>query len=105
MAAGLQTFSSNIYSRVCFGGMFQGRDWPVVFEKVMSAVCPRAGYGCTVATVYYEYRVGGENYAAAFERPFLWHDSGVEHAAKFTKGTKFKVRVKPEDPSKAGPCD
>jgi hypothetical protein len=85
-------------------GLIRSHGWPTETGTVMSATCQRAGYGCTVATVYYEYPVDGEILGAAFEKPFISHDSGVEYAAKFVKGTNFRVRLKPGDPSTSMPC-
>jgi hypothetical protein len=79
--------------------LLRSRGWPVVMGTVLSADCPQVSYGCTVASVYYEYPVAGENYGAIYEKPFILRDSGVEYAAKFLKGMNFKVRVKPGDPS------
>jgi hypothetical protein len=85
--------------------LLRSRDWPVAMGIVLSAECPRSWYGCTVASVYYEYPIAGEKYGAVYEKPFLSHDSGVEYAAQFVKGIDFKVRVKPEDPSTSVPSD
>jgi hypothetical protein len=79
--------------------LFRSRDWPVAIGTVLSADCPRASYGCTVATVYYEYIASGEKYGSAFEKPFVLHDSGQEYAAQFVKGMKFRVRFNPGNPS------
>src|SRR5271156_5234495 len=79
-------------------------DWVVVQGAVLSAECPHAGYGCTVATVYYEYIVGGQKYGAAFEKAFLVHDSGARFAGGFVKGAEFAVRVDPRDSPVTVPC-
>lgn len=81
--------------------LVRSRRWPIVKATVLSADCPRAGYGCTVATVYYEYVVNGEKYGNAFGKPFISHDSGQDYAARFVKGMDFKVRVKPNDAAKS----
>jgi len=85
--------------------LFRSRGWPVAMGAVLSADCPMASYGCTVATVYYEYPVAGENYGAAYEKPFISRDSAMEYTAQFVKGMNFKVRVKPKDPSTSVPFD
>jgi hypothetical protein len=85
--------------------LLRSRGWPVVVGSVLSADCPRSSYGCTVASVYYEYPVADEKCGAAYEKPFISHDSGVEFAAQFVKGMDFKVRVKPGDPSTSVSCD
>lgn len=91
--------------RICVRGvrLLCSRGWPVATATVLSAFCEPASYGCTVATVYYDYDVDGKRYGAAFDQPFISHDSGVEYAANFCKGTKLKVRVSPGDPSKSVP--
>src|ERR1700683_2563163 len=81
------------------------RDWPVVMGTVLSAECPHSSYGCTMASIYYEYPIAGEKYGAVYGKPFILHDSGVEYAAQFVKGVDFKVRVKPGDPSTSVPCN
>jgi Protein of unknown function (DUF3592) len=83
--------------------LIRSRRWPVVKAIVLSADCPRASFGCTVATVYYEYVINGEKYGDAFGKPFISHDSGQGYAARFAKGMDFKVRVKPNDPAKSIP--
>jgi len=64
-------------------------DWVVVRSTVLSAECPHAGYGCTVATVYYECVVGGEKYGAAFEKPSIVHDSGARFAVSLRKARRL----------------
>ena len=81
----------------------RSRSWPVAMGTVLSSDCPHAFYGCTVATVYYEYIVEGEKYGAACEKPFIWHDSGTEYADRFVKGVDFKLRLKPGDSSASVP--
>jgi hypothetical protein len=85
--------------------LLRSRDWPVAMGTVLSAECPRSSYGCTVASVYYEYPVAGEKYGAAYEKPFISPSSGEEYASQFVKGIDFKVRVKPGNPSTSVPCD
>jgi hypothetical protein len=79
--------------------LFRSRNWPVTRGTVLSADCPRASYGCTVATVYYDYIVGGKKYGDTFGKPFISHGSGQEYAAKFVKGMEFKLRFKQAKPS------
>jgi hypothetical protein len=83
--------------------LLRSRRWPVAKGTVLSADCPRALYGCTVVTVYYEYVVDGKKYGAAYEKPFIWHDSGAEYASQFAVGLELKVRMKPGDPSVSVP--
>jgi hypothetical protein len=73
------------------------RDWTVVRGTVFGAECPHAGYGCTVATAYYEYIAGGQKYGAAFEKAFVEYDSGTGFAGEFVKGAEFAVRVDPRN--------
>lgn len=81
--------------------VLRSRAWPFVQATVLSAECPRAGYGCTVATVYYEYIVEGQKYGAAFKKPFIVRGSGERFAGEFVKGAdlptagRFMVRVSP----------
>ena len=77
----------------------RSRNWPVITATISSADCPRAGYGCTVATVYYEYIVRGEKYGGTFEKPFISYESGAVYAAQFVKGADFKIRVRPHEPT------
>ena len=81
--------------------LVRSRDWAVVRGTVLSAECPHAGYGCTVATVYYEYIVGGKKYGAGFEKAFVEYDSGAQFAGGFVKGAEFAVCVGPRNPLQA----
>lgn len=47
--------------------LVRSRDWPVMRATVLSAECPHAGYGCTVAIIYYEYILGGQTRCEYFE--------------------------------------
>jgi hypothetical protein len=85
--------------------LLRSRNWPAAVGIVLRAECPRSSYGCTVASVYYEYPIAGKSIGAAYEKPFISHDSGMEYAAQFVKGVEFKVRVKPGDPSTSVPCN
>jgi|SRR5271156_6101543 hypothetical protein len=69
--------------------LVRSRDRPVVRATVLSAECPHAEYGCTVATVYYECVVGGEKYGAAFEKPSIVHDSGARFAVSLRKARRL----------------
>ena len=91
--------------RICFhaANLLRSRRWPIVKATVLSADCPNASYGCTVATVYYEYVVKGEKYGDAFGKPFISHESGEVYAAQFVKGMDFKVRVKLDMPTESVP--
>ena len=82
----------------------RSRDWPVVRATVLSAECSHAGYGCAVATVYYEYTVGGRKYGAAFEKAFAVYDAGAEFAGGLMKGSELAVRVDPHNHLVTVPC-
>lgn len=84
--------------------LVRSRDWPVIQATILSAECPRAGYGCTVATVYYEYIVEGQKYGADFEEPFIVGESGERFAGSFVKAADFAVRINPWDASVTVPC-
>jgi hypothetical protein len=73
--------------------------WRIVKAKVNDSTCPVATYGCHVAEVYYEYRVDGEIYTGADEKPFLFNYSGKDYIARFSPGTEINIRLKPSDPS------
>jgi hypothetical protein len=83
--------------------LLRSRNWPIVKATVLSAECPHASYGCTVATVYYEYAINSEKYGTAYEKPFISRDSGADYAAQFVKGMDLKVRVKPSNPTVSVP--
>ena len=51
--------------------------WPLIKGTVLSAACPNASYGCTIANVNYEYTVDGASYAGCYEKPFLVRASAV----------------------------
>lgn len=71
--------------------------WPVAKATVTSSACPRAGYGCDVAEVYYTYRVDGELYTGLNEKPFIVHNSGENYVRTFAPGADFTVRVNAKD--------
>lgn len=81
----------------------RSHNWSTVKATVLSADCPKTSYGCTVATVYYEYVVGGKKYGDMFEKPFILHVSGKDYADQLAKGMNFDVRVKPDDATKSVP--
>jgi len=83
--------------------LVRSRKWPIVKATVLSADCPHSLYGREVATVYYEYAINGEKYGDCFGKPFISEKSGKDYAALFVKGAQFKVRVKPNDPTKSVP--
>ena len=84
--------------------LIRSRRWPIVRATVVSADCPEPGWGCTVATLYYEYVVNGDKYGGTFEKAFIEHESGAECSALFAKGIGIKVHVKPSQPGKSIPA-
>ena len=83
--------------------LIRSRRWSIIKATVLSASCQPAGYGCTVAEVCYEYIVNGDRYGDMFGKPFIFSESGKDYASQFVKGMDFKVRVKPDDPTKSVP--
>jgi hypothetical protein len=71
--------------------------WPAAKATVTSSACPKAGYGCDVAEVYYTYRIDGELYTGINEKPFVIRNSGENYVSRFAPGTEFTVRVKAKD--------
>lgn len=74
-----------------------------MFDQRFYSAIDRQSYGCTVATVYYEYIVHGEKYGDTFEKPFILHESGAVYAGQFVKGADFKIRVKLDEPTTSIP--
>jgi hypothetical protein len=74
-------------------------NWSRVTGRILSAECPKAGYGCDVATIIYEYLFDGAKFGGSFEKPFILHSSGEYYASSFIKGMDFKIRVNPKSPS------
>ena len=72
--------------------------WPVVTATVTSTRCDRAGYGCHLADVHFDYSWDEKGFSGLHEEPFMMLDSGEEYARRFPEGTKIRVRVKPSDP-------
>jgi hypothetical protein len=85
--------------------LIRSRRWPIFKATVVSGDCPEPGWGCTVATLYYEYVVNGDKYGDTFEKPFIEHESGAEYVALFAEGEGIgiKVRVKSSQPAKSIP--
>jgi hypothetical protein len=70
--------------------------WPRV-EAVVTADPVRAGLIGRAVEIVYSYRVEGELYTGLHEEPCLHGEA--EYMARFVKGTKFVVRVKPGEPA------
>jgi hypothetical protein len=85
--------------------LIRGRRWPIVKATVVNAACPEPDWGCSVATLCYEYAVDGKKYVDTFEKPFIEHESGAEYVALFEKGgIGLKVHVKSSQPAKSVPA-
>jgi hypothetical protein len=72
--------------------------WPVVDAIVTNARCERAGYGCHVADVHFDYSYQGQDFSGIDEEPFLIHAVGEDYANRFPAGKRIRVRVKPAHP-------
>ncbi len=79
--------------------LVRSRSWTTVRGVITYSNCSRAGYGCHVADVHYDYPVGGETYSGVHEEPFVSFANGEEYAGKFPVGSEYPVRVSPRDPS------
>lgn len=79
--------------------LLRSHNWPITKGTVLSVTCPAPSFGCSVATVEYEYTVDGVKHRASYEKPFLVHGSGVAYADLSVKGADFKVHLKPSNPS------
>lgn len=86
--------------------LINSRDWPIRTATVLYAECTNvAALGCEIATLHYDYTVNGKKYSGAYEKPFIFHSSGVDYANQFAKGAQFKLRVKPGKPEVSVPFD
>jgi hypothetical protein len=79
--------------------LVRSRYWTTVKGVITYSNCLRAGYGCHVTDVNYDYSVGGETHSGAHEEPFMSFSNGEEYAGKFPIGSVYPVRVSPRDPS------
>lgn len=77
---------------------FRGsRDWKTTEATVTATpINTSPAWGCRTIEIPYEYRVDGELYTGLHEEPFVLFDSLTECAAKFRKGSKFVIRVRPD---------
>jgi hypothetical protein len=82
---------------------FRSRTWPVVTATVTGSSYVKAGYGCDVAVVCYEYLVAGETYEDLYKEPFLFRNYGEAYPRRFPVGVDYPVRVEPGNPSKSVP--
>ena len=76
----------------------RSRHWPVATARVTGCDFQRAGYGCNVAVVRYEYLIEGDSYDGVYKEPFLVKTLGEEYPRRFQAGVDYPVRVKPSDP-------
>jgi hypothetical protein len=79
--------------------VFRSRNWPPMDASVTGAECSGEGLGCDVAKVSYRYRAGNATHSGIYKKPFLVGRSGKQFAEQFRRGTKFRIRVNPKDPS------
>jgi hypothetical protein len=75
-----------------------------VSGKILSAHFSKAGFGCDVATVTYEYVVDGVKFNGSFEKPFVSHISGERYVDSLKKTMAIRLRVRPDDPSLSIPA-
>jgi hypothetical protein len=82
---------ADIYMEYVFRTILRGirlirsRNWPLVSGKISSAHSSKAGFGCDVATVSYEYVVDGVKFNGSFEKPFVLQSSGERYADSLKK--------------------
>jgi hypothetical protein len=74
-------------------GLLWSGNWLSLKARLVEASCIKAGFGCTVARVNYEYIVD--------EKPFFFLTSGEIYVEDLAKVTQFQVRVKPDAPSES----
>jgi len=79
----------------------RSRSWPVVDAMITSSDCPRAGYGCHVADIHYDYEFAGEAFSALHEEPFLMHALGRDYVLDHPVNSRARIRVKPGSPAVA----
>jgi hypothetical protein len=80
-------------------GLQRSGSWLILKARMVEATCIKAGFGCTVARVNYEYIVDDQKYKGTYEKPFLFPTSGEIYVEDLAKVTQFRVRVKADDPS------
>jgi Protein of unknown function (DUF3592) len=81
---------------------FRSRAWPSINANVFQSIRePSGGFGCAVATVSYDYSVGGEKYSATHDEPCLSHSAANYFARLYPKGKEITVRYDPNDPARS----
>lgn len=78
--------------------LLRSKSWPMVTGKITSSFFVKAGYGCDIAEVHYNYRVQGELYSGQYKKPSIGF-RGEEYVANMSQGTKVIIRVKPGQPT------
>ena len=79
----------------------RSRSWRVATATVTSSRYERAGYGCHVADIHYDYLWAGEDFSGLHHEPFLVHDLGKDYVRRFPADSETPVRVDPANPSKS----
>jgi hypothetical protein len=82
-------------------GLLWSGNWLNLEARMVEASCIKAGFGCTVARVNYEYIVDDQQYKGTYEKPFFFLTSGEIYVEDLAKVTQFQVRVKPDAPSES----
>lgn len=71
----------------------RSRSWPDSKAFVMSAVSEGS-----LAKIYYQYTLDGQNYADEHVKPFFMVGLAKEYAHNLQRGDELRVRVKPGEP-------
>ena len=83
--------------------LLRSRSWPTVEATKLSADCPKASYGCTVAEIRYQYVFEDQKYEGVYHKPFFFQSSGQIFMDDLAKVNQFRVRVSREVPSTSVP--
>jgi hypothetical protein len=73
-------------------------NWPTAEATVTAEPLGSHSYGGPTVEIVYSYRFENELYTGMHEEPFLSSDAMVEFVERFSKGRKFVVRVKADEP-------
>jgi hypothetical protein len=80
----------------------RSRSWPTATATVYQAyVEPSGGFGCAVATISCDYRVGEEKYSATHDEPCLSRSSAESFARCYSPGKQLTIRYHPAAPSRS----
>ena len=77
--------------------LLRSRKWTKATATVFGSHTDRSVYSSV--DVDYEYAVNGQKYADSFTKPFIADSSAKAYGDQFARGTEFKIRIKPSDPS------